>query len=102
MLWDCPDKESAEIYFQQWFNWSTHSKLEPFQELAWRLYLEKDQILSYFSLPITNNAVEGMNNKAKVIMRRSYGFHTTDICILSLMHCMGKLGLPDFDPQIHK
>ena len=102
LFWDCPDRKSAEIYFQQWFNWSTHSKLEQFQELAWRLYLEKEQILSYFSLPITNNAVEGMNNKAKVIMRRSYGFHTTENCILSLMHCMGKLDLPDFDPQIHK
>ncbi len=65
LLWDCPDRQSAEVYFQQWFAWATHSKLEQFQDLTWRLYVEKEQILSYFALPITNNAVEGMNNKVK-------------------------------------
>ena len=38
--------------------------------------------------------VEGLNNKAKVTMRRSYGFRTFRILELALYHSLGKLPEP--------
>ena len=38
--------------------------------------------------------MEGLNNKAKVTMRKSYGFRTFRITELSLYHTLGKLPEP--------
>jgi len=38
--------------------------------------------------------MEGLNNKAKVAMRRSYGFRTYRILELALYHTLGKLPEP--------
>jgi len=39
--------------------------------------------------------VEGLNNKAKVIMRKSYGFRTYRVLELALYHSLGKLPKPE-------
>jgi hypothetical protein len=43
---------------------------------------------------VFSGVVEGMNNKAKVTMRRSYGFRTFRILELALYHSLGKLPEP--------
>jgi len=40
------------------------------------------------------NVVEGLNNKAKVTMRKSYGFRTCRVLELALYHSLGKLPEP--------
>ncbi len=49
-------------------------------------------------LPISNSVVKGLSNKAKLIMRRSYGFRTTKTCQLALMHGLGQLEIPNSLP----
>src|SRR3954469_12717285 len=44
---------------------------------------------------ISSGVVEGLNNKAKVTMRRSYGFRTYRVLELALYHSLGKLPEPD-------
>ena len=39
--------------------------------------------------------VEGLNNKAKVTMRKSYGFRTYRVLELALYHSLGKLPEPE-------
>jgi hypothetical protein len=39
--------------------------------------------------------VEGLNNKAKVTLRKSYGFRTYRVLELSLYHSLGKLPEPE-------
>ena len=53
-----------------------------------------DDILNYFRARITNGAVEGMNNKAKVVMRRAYGLRTAESCATNLYHCLASLPMP--------
>jgi hypothetical protein len=43
--------------------------------------------------------VEGMNNKAKVVSHRCYGFRTAATYITALYHCLGKLPEPEL---VHK
>jgi len=38
--------------------------------------------------------VEGLNNKAKVTMRKSYGFRTFNTTEIALYHVLGKLPEP--------
>ncbi|HUI39039.1 MAG TPA: transposase, partial [Candidatus Nitrosotalea sp.] len=38
-----------------------------------------------------SGVVEGLNNKAKVTMRKSYGFRTYRVLEIALYHSLGKL-----------
>src|ERR1039457_2075439 len=44
---------------------------------------------------LSSGVVEGLNNKAKVTMRKSYGFRTYRVLELALYHSLGKLPEPD-------
>src|SRR5688572_13554939 len=47
------------------------------------------------SSSLCGDLVEGLNNKAKVTMRRSYGFRTYRVLELALYHSLGKLPGPE-------
>jgi len=50
-------------------------------------------ILNYFRArkEFSSGVVEGLNNKVKVTMRKSYGFRTFRITEMALYHSLGKL-----------
>ena len=64
------------------------------RDVAWMLRRHEDGILAYFDERVSNGAVEGMNNKAKVVSRRSCGFRTASTYVTALYHCLGDLPQP--------
>jgi len=44
---------------------------------------------------LSSGVVEGLNNKAKVTMRKSYGFRAYRVLELALYHSLGKLPEPE-------
>ena len=66
----------ARRYLDKWFWWATHSRLQPLRDFAWMLRRHQEALLNYFNMPISNGTVEGLNNKAKVISHKAYGFRT--------------------------
>ena len=93
-LWFYKTAGWAYRYLKQWFWWATHSRLEPMRKFAWMIRRHENNILSYFKLPINNASVEGLNNKAKIISRRAYGFRSVKGHILNLYHCLSDLPWP--------
>ena len=73
------------------------SRLEPMKKIAQMLRAHRDLILNYFKAKkqLSSGVVEGLNNKAKVTMRKSYGFRTFRITELALYHALGKLPEPE-------
>jgi hypothetical protein len=53
----------------------------------------RELILNYFRAQklLSSGVVEGLNNKAKVTMRKFYGFRTYRVLELALYHSLGKL-----------
>ena len=49
--------------------------------------------------PEFSGVVEGLNNKAKVTMRKSYGFRTFRVTELALYHALGKLPEPELSHE---
>ena len=94
-LWTYARKGWAKRFLAKWFWWATHSRLTPMRDFAWLLRNHEEGVLNYFDMPITNGIVEGLNNKAKVISHRCYGFRTAKNYILALYHCLGKLPEPE-------
>jgi transposase len=66
------------------------------KKVARTLRAHRELLLNYFKAKkeFSSGVIEGLNNKAKVTMRRSYGFRTYRILELALYHTLGKLPEP--------
>jgi transposase len=93
-FWDYRRAGWAKKYLKKWFWWATHSRLKPMRDFAWMVRRHEDDILNYFKMPIDNGTVEGLNNKAKLVIHKAYGFRTAKNYIRNLYHCLGDLPLP--------
>jgi transposase len=73
------------------------SRIEPKKKIARALRSHRALILNYFRArkQLSSGVVEGLNNKAKLTMRKSYGFRTFHITETRLYHALGKLPEPD-------
>ena len=94
-FWEYRRPSWAKWYLDKWFWWATHSRLQPMRDFAWMLRRHQDDLLNYFRMRIHNGTVEGLNNKAKVISHKAYGFRTAKNYIRNLYHCMADLPLPE-------
>ena len=78
------------------------SRIEPMKKIARSLRQHREPILNYFRAQklISSGVVEGLNNKAKVTMRKSFGFRTYRVLELALYHSLGKLPEPESTQRI--
>lgn len=93
-FWDYRRAGWAQRYLKRWFWWATHARLKPMRDFAWMVRRHEKDILNYFKMPIDNGTVEGLNNKAKLVIHKAYGFRTAQNYIRNLYHCLGDLPLP--------
>ena len=77
------------------------SKLPELKKVAKRLRKHQKLLLNYFSVKerVSNAVVEGFNLKAKLTMRKSYGFKRFETLELALYHTLGNLPEP---PATHR
>lgn len=88
-FYDAETEEEAKRVLEEWTRQCEESGLRPFLKLAKRLNRWSGGILAYFTHRITNGVAEGINNKIKVIKRRSYGFRDMDYFFLKILRATG-------------
>jgi transposase len=93
-FWDYVYQRCAQRHLKAWLWWASHSRLEPFKKFAKMVRAHLDGILAWSTLRISNGALEGMNNKVKLVSHRSYGFRNDDRYIEAIYHNCAKLPLP--------
>ena len=96
-LWDYNSPAWAGKFLDEWCRQVMRSRIEPMKKIARSLREHRDLILNYFHAQklLSSGVVEGLNNKAKVTMRKSYGFRTFRTLELALYHSLGKLPEPE-------
>ena len=96
-LWDYNSPAWAGKFLDEWCRQTMRSRIEPMKKIARSLRHHRELILNYFRAqkPLSSGVVEGLNNKAKVTMRKSYGFRTYRVLELALYHSFGRLPEPD-------
>ena len=87
----------AGKFLDFWCHQTMRSRIEPMKKIAQTLRTHRTLLLNYFKAKkqFSSGVVEGLNNKAKVTMRKSYGFRTFRILELALYHSLGKLPEPE-------
>ncbi len=87
----------ARYFLQDWTWRALRSRLAPMQQVARTLRAHEELILNWFRAKgeISSGAVEGLNNKIRVVTRRSYGFRTYQAMEIALYHTLGRLPEPE-------
>jgi transposase len=87
----------AAKFLDHWRRQGMRSRIEPLKKVARTLRARRELLLDYFRArkESPSGVIEGLNNKARVTMRRSYGFRTFRVSELSLNHSLGKLPEPE-------
>lgn len=70
-----------------WLAWAARSRLTPFVRVARTIRKHLHGILAYLNTGLSNGRAEGLNGKARVITRRSYGFHSAQSLVAMLFLC---------------
>jgi transposase len=97
-FWEYVSPSWAGKFLDRWCTRTMRSKLEPMKRVAKMLRSHRDLILNWFRAKgeISAATVEGLNGKAKVTTRRSYGFRSFQTASVALYHTLGDLPEPEF------
>lgn len=84
-------------FLDAWCERAMRSRLEPMKKVARMLRAHEELLMNWFRArgEISSGAVEGLNNKMRVITRRSYGFRTFDAMTIATYHALGRLPEPE-------
>jgi transposase len=97
-FWDYRSPWRVGYFFAEWIRRAKRTRLEPFQKLARTLERHAELIFNWFLVKdeIAAGAVEGLNVKVKLVMRRSFGFRRENCLKYALYHTLGHLPEPNF------
>ena len=78
----------AGKFLDVWCTTALRSRIEPMKKIARMCRRHRPLILNWFKAKgrISNGIVEGLNNKARLTIRKSYGFRSPDILEMRLYH----------------
>lgn len=100
-LWNYKTRWGAQRFFKAWATRAMRSQLPELKKVVKRLRKHEKLLMNYFSFKerLSNGIVEGFNLKAKLTMRKSYGFKCFETAEVALFHTLGNLPEP---PATHR
>lgn len=100
-FWEYDSPVWAEKYLDKWCTRVMRSRIDPMKKVVKTIRNHKPLILNWFKAKkrFSSGIVEGLNNKAKVTTRNSYGFRTYRGAEIALYHALAALPMP---PVTHK
>ena len=95
-FWEYVSPSWAGRFMDQWCVRAMRSKIDPMKEMASTLRRHREILLNSFRArgEISNGSVEGMNNKAKLAIKKAYGFKSYKTLETALYHQLSNLPEP--------
>jgi transposase len=99
LFWEYDSPAWAAKFLDAWCKRAMRSLapgIDPVKKFARTVRTHRELLLNYFRAKnqFSSGVIEGLNNKAKVTLRKAYGYRTFRIAELSLYHVLGKLPEP--------
>jgi transposase len=89
-IFDYTSDTWARKHFRWWYNWATHSRLEPMKKVAGMMKRRLENILTYLQHQITNAGSESINSKLQWLKYTARGFRNKQNFINAIyFHCGG-------------
>jgi transposase len=89
-LWNCDGENEGKRWWQRWYFWATHSRLEPLKGVAEMVKSHLQGVMNYFAHPITNAVSEGLNSTIQLLKQRGRGYRNFgNFEVAVLFHCGG-------------
>jgi transposase len=87
----------ARKFMREWCTRTMRSQLEPMKKMARSLREHEELLINWFRAKgeISAATVEGFNNKAKLTMRKAFGFRSDEVVTIALYHTLGALPEPE-------
>jgi transposase len=97
-FWEYISPHWAGKFLDEWCTRTMRSRIEPMKKVVSSLREHRKLILNWFRArgSVSAGAVEGLNNKCKLTMRKAYGFRTPETIKIALFHTLGDLPEPEF------
>jgi transposase len=95
-FWEYKQARFADRFLENWVTRALQTNLEPMKKVAKMLRNHKPLILNWFNAKgqLSCGAVEGLNLKAKLTIRKAYGFKSLECLQIALYHTLGDLPEP--------
>ena len=90
-IYDFREKKAAQPALRAWISDALRSGLDPFKELALKLFRKRHYVLNFFVQRITSAISEGINNKIKRLKRMAYGYRDVAYFLLKVHQHRGLL-----------
>ncbi len=102
-FWEYDSPTWAGKFLDQWTEQVMRSRIEPMKKFARTIRAHRELLLNYFRArkAYSSGVIEGLNNKAKVTMRKAYGFRTFGMMEIALYHALGKLPEPELTHRFY-
>ena len=100
-FWEYVTPSWAGRFIDQCCLRAMRSKIDPMKQMARTLRRHRELLLNWFRAKgeLSSGSVEGLNNKAKLAMKKAYGFKSYETIEIALYHQLGKLPEPN---QTHR
>ena len=97
-FWEYKSPGWAGKFLDDWCSRVLRTNLPPMKKVARTLRAHRELILNWFKADgqLSAGTVEGFNNKAKLTLRKSYGFRSSETAKIALFHTLSKLPEPEF------
>ena len=98
LFWHYVSPTWAGKFLDRWCTRVMRSRIEPMKKVARSLRKHRELILNWFRAKgaVSAAAVEGLNTKAKLTMRKAYGYSSYKTVETALYHTLGDLPEPVF------
>ena len=102
-FWEYVSPTWAGKFLDCWCTRVMRSKIEPMKKVSKTIRTHKELILNWFRAKkaFSCGVVEGLNNKVKVTLRKSYGFKSFKCTEIALYHVLGKLPEPELTHRFY-
>jgi len=97
-FWEYRSASWAGRFLRAWCAKAMRSRLEPLKKVTRMLRSHEGLLLNWFRAQgtVSSGSVEGLNDNAKLAMRKAYGFRTLQGVKIALYHRLGALPEPTF------
>lgn len=91
--------EAFHDLLSEWYQWATHSRLDPIIKVAQTIKRHWDGILQWKESQINNGILEGLNSIVQAAKRKARGYKAKHFKAITYL-LTGKLNLQQFNPYL--